>query len=234
MPLRVLIADDELLARKRLNRLLEGIDDVVVVGQCVNGKEVLDSVRDTEIDVVLLDIQMPKLTGVEALALMDPDGPVVVFTTAHADYAVEAFDAGAADYLLKPIEAARLKKALMRARERMSTQVDRIERLPISTRKGLILVDPADVSHALIDGDTVTVFTARGTFITDFRISDLEKRLPDSFERVHRKALLNLDHVDRLEPEDSGGYTAHTTAGEAVPVSRQAARKLRRLWKLPR
>ena len=108
MPLRVLIADDELLARKRLNRLLEGIDDVVVVGQCVNGKEVLDSVRDTEIDVVLLDIQMPKLTGVEALALMDPDRPVVVFTTAHADYAVEAFDAGAADYLLKPIEAARL------------------------------------------------------------------------------------------------------------------------------
>ncbi len=114
--LKVLIADDEQLARARLTRLLSALPEVELVGEATDGDEVLPRLREGGVDLVLLDIQMPKLTGTEALALWPKDGPRVVFCTAHAEHAVKAFDAGAVDYLLKPVEPARLKKALDRAR----------------------------------------------------------------------------------------------------------------------
>src|SRR5262245_47904050 len=110
-PLRILIADDELLARQRLRRLCSAHGDLEIVAECGSGVEVLEHVRKQSIDVILLDIQMPGLTGVEALSLLPADGPYVIFCTAHPSYAVQAFDAGAIDYVLKPVEAARLKKA---------------------------------------------------------------------------------------------------------------------------
>ncbi len=118
--LRVLIADDEQVARARLKRLLEAMPDIELVGECEDGGAVLERVRSGGVDLVLLDIQMPKLKGTEALALWPKDGPQVVFCTAHAEHAVEAFDGGAVDYVLKPVEASRLAKALARARERES------------------------------------------------------------------------------------------------------------------
>ena len=117
-PLRVLVADDEAIARKRLVRLLAAMPDVAVAGECADAHEVLERVRAGGIDAVLLDIQMPELSGIEALQLFPADGPVVIFCTAHTAHAVAAFDLGAIDYLLKPIEAARLRKALDRARDR--------------------------------------------------------------------------------------------------------------------
>jgi two-component system LytT family response regulator len=110
--LRVLVADDEAIARKRLVRLLTALPDVVVAGECADAHEVLARVRGGEVDVVLLDIQMPELSGIEALQLFPVDGPLVIFCTAHTAHAIAAFDLGAIDYLLKPIEAARLRKAL--------------------------------------------------------------------------------------------------------------------------
>ena len=234
--LSVLIADDELLARKRIRRLLEEIEGTEICGECEDGKEVLEAVRKGGIDVVLLDVQMPKLTGLDALELIADDGPMVILCTAYDEFAVQAFEGGAIDYIMKPVDAARLDKALQRARSRAtSTQVDKPAKLPVPTRKGLVMIDPSDVSAALIDGESVTLHTDRGTFITDFRIADLERRLGgEPFERVHRKALLNLDRVDRLEPEETGGFTAYTKDGVQIPVSRQSARKLRRMWNLPR
>ena len=117
-PLRVLVADDEAIARKRLVRLLAAMPDVALAGECADAHEVLERVRAGGIDVVLLDIQMPELSGIEALQLFPADGPLVIFCTAHTAHAVAAFDVGAIDYLLKPIEAARLRKALERARDR--------------------------------------------------------------------------------------------------------------------
>ncbi len=103
--MKVLIADDEQLARARLTRLLQVIDGVEVVGEAKDGEEVLATVRRGGVDVVLLDVQMPKLSGTEAMALWPADGPMVIFCTAHAEHAVKAFDTGAVDYLLKPVRA---------------------------------------------------------------------------------------------------------------------------------
>ncbi|MDP3234427.1 MAG: LytTR family DNA-binding domain-containing protein [Myxococcales bacterium] len=237
MTLRVLIADDEQLARARLTRLLTSMEDVTIVGEAKDGEDVLTKVRAGGIDVVLLDVQMPKLTGVEAMALWPVDGPWVVFCTAHAEHAVKAFEIDAVDYLLKPVEPDRLKKALDKARQRETRETfsaavkkhQAIPRLPVQTRQGLVLLDPGVITHAVLEGELVTVHTKDASFLTDYSLNDLEQRLPPGrFERVHRRALLNLEAVARLEPLETGGYLARTTNGHSVEVSRQAARDLRK------
>ncbi|MBI2390361.1 MAG: response regulator [Deltaproteobacteria bacterium] len=266
-PLRVLIADDELLARKRLARLLAELPAVELVAQCVDAEEVLARVREGGVDLALLDIHMPGLTGIDALGLIASQAgqasqaPLVVFCTAHPDHALAAFDGGAIDYLLKPIELERLRKAVDRAQARIGETQARIgetqarngetqtrigetrarvatprtseeaplARLPVETRQGIVLVDPARVTHAVLDGPLVTVVTLDEELVTDFTLQDLERRLPEGrFLRVHRRALLALEHVTRLEPLPTGGFAARTVGGHVVEVSRQAARALRR------
>jgi two-component system LytT family response regulator len=236
MALGVLIADDEALARARLRRLLASVEGVTVVGEATDGAEVLSRLKGGDVDLVLLDVQMPRLSGTEALALWPADGPLVVFCTAHAEHAVQAFDAGAVDYLLKPVELERLRKALARAqqqgqRSRFVAEVrqQQLSRLPIVTRHGVVLVDPATVTHATLEGELVTVHAGETAYLTDFTLQQLQERLPPGrLERVHRRALLNLEAVARLEPLDTGGYLAHLHGGATVEVSRQSARELRR------
>lgn len=248
-PLRVLIADDELVARKRLTRLLAALPEVTVCAEAADGEAVLDAVRAGGVDVVLLDIHMPGLSGMDALALLPSPAPHVIFVTAHADHAVEAFEHGAVDYVLKPVEASRLQKALERVRTRHAarTQEPRapeprtpeparpLGRLPVPTRQGIVLVAPETISHATLEDELVTVFTTQGDYLTDFTLQELVDRLPaEGFHRVHRRALLNLAHVTRLEPLETGGYTARTTRGHSVEISRQSARELRRMLGLRR
>jgi two-component system LytT family response regulator len=146
---------------------------------------------------------------------------------------------------MKPVEAGRLKKALTRARQRLvatregasgggpSPEPRSLDRLAVPTRQGIVLLDPRAISHAVLDGELVTVVTETGTFLSDDTLADLQERLPrDLFERVHRRALLNLEHVSRLAPLETGGFMAHTRGGHAVEVSRQAARELRRRLKV--
>ncbi|MGC4114056.1 MAG: LytTR family DNA-binding domain-containing protein [Myxococcales bacterium] len=239
-PLRVLIADDELMARRRLRRLLEGLPEVEVCAECADGPQVLREAATSEADVLLLDIQMSGLDGVETVRRLGPGGPTVIFCTAHSEHAVDAFEVGAVDYLLKPIDAPRLEKALERVRSRLALRKFRdqqarqrkpaeLRRLPISTRQGIVLVDPLTISHALLDGELVTIATSQGDYLTDSPLQELEERLPATFMRVHRRALLNLEKVVRLEPADTGGFVARTERGDGVQVSRQAARELRRM-----
>jgi two-component system LytT family response regulator len=239
MKLKVLIADDEMLARRRLTRLLTAMAEVELVGECVSGEAVLDRIGQApRPDVVLLDINMPGLTGVEAMGLWPADGPRIIFTTAHAEYAVAAFEGGAADYLLKPVEASRLRKALDRVtltadRPPADTPTTADGRLPLATRGGVVLLAPGEIRCVLIEGESVVLQTDRGQFFTDLRLSELEVRLPKAdFLRVHRRALLNMRRVLRMETLATGGYLAHTDGGEAVPVSRKVARDLRRMWNL--
>jgi two-component system LytT family response regulator len=240
-PLRVLIAEDEATARRRLRRLLQEQGDVAVVGEAQDGVELLGMLRDQQPDLLLLDIRMPRMSGLEALALMEPGGPQVVFTTAYAEHAVEAFQHGAVDYLLKPIDAERLARALERVRQRLDgtggedSSAPLPSRVVVPTRRGLVLLRPEEISHALLEGASC-ILVARGErYITDFHLSDLERRLPPGrFRRVHRQALVDLERIERLEPTPSGGYLAHLQGGHQIPVSRQEARKLRREWELPR
>ena len=232
--LKVLIADDEQLARRRLARLLAELPGVTLVGECCSGQELLATLaRGGEVDLVLLDIHMPGLTGLETGALLPEDGPYIIFITAHEEHALAAFDLGAVDYLLKPIDAVRLGKALLRARRRLGAQASapaaELVRLPVSTRQGIRLLDPRELSHATFDGELVTLHTRGGALLTDFSLQDLEERLPAGvFERVHRRALINLELLACLDPLETGGYTARMQDGGLVPISRQAARRLRR------
>jgi two-component system LytT family response regulator len=274
--LRVLLADDELLARRRLARLLAAIPDVALVAECVDAEQALARLRLGGVDVALLDIHMPGLSGIDVLAALGAEGghegtregtgeaPLVVFCTAHQDHAIDAFEGGATDYLLKPIELARLQKAIERARARLRPLRERVatsanaasqasqamqatqatqappgnvgpSRLAIETHQGILLLDPVRITHAVLEGALVTIVTLDGEHVTELSLQDLERRLSTlgdgrdgRFVRVHRRALLALEHVVRLDPIETGGLLAHTVRGHVVEVSRQAARALRR------
>ncbi len=175
-------------------------------------------------------------SGLEVSRAAADLGVEVIFTTAHPEHAVAAFDLGAVDYLLKPTDAERLGTALARARQRIdathagtSVGAPAAARLALTVRGEIRLVDPGEISHALHDGALVTVFAGGTALLTELSLNEIEQRLPPGrFARVHRRALLNLDRVDRLRPLPTGGYLAVTGDGHEVPVSRQAARGLRR------
>jgi two-component system, LytTR family, response regulator len=237
MPLRVLVCDDEMIARQRAVRLVQEAPNVEVVAECASGDEVLAKLAAEDVDVVLLDINMPGMTGIETTMKMPEDRPYVIFLTAHPEHAVQAFDVGATDYLLKPVDQARLEKALDRARKELDAPAGLragtdppLARLAISTKAGVVLLAPEELTHAVFDGSLVTVHTKDRSVLTDQSLQDLEAKLAKSgaFERVHRRALLNLLMVERLEPVLSGGYVARLVSGKTVDISRQAARKLRR------
>ena len=232
--LRVIVADDEALARRRIVRLLSVMDGIEIVAECASGHEVLLELArpDAEVDVLVLDVRMPGLSGLETVAQVPVELPHVIFTTAHEEHAVAAFEIGATDYLLKPIEAERLSLAIERARARLTTgsksSMREVARVPVETRAGIVLVEVEDITHAVFDGELVTLHTERGALLSDYSLQQLEERLDDRFVRVHRRAILALHKVRTLEPQPSGGYVARLPDGSGVLVSRQAARRLRR------
>lgn len=238
LPLRVLVCDDELMARKRIARLASESEGVETVLECESGAQVLEMLSREEVDVAILDVNMPGMSGVDTVLAMPEERPYVIFLTAHPEHAVSAFDVGAVDYLLKPADEVRLAKALARARQLLDHgqpvapgegAPGKLSKLAIATHDGAALVSPADITHATFDGALVTVHTPARAILTDDTLQDLEAKLPAGpFERVHRRAILNLEHVERLESVDSGGYVACLSTGKRVDVSRQSARKLRR------
>ena len=237
LALRVVVCDDELIARRRAARLLSEQPGVEVVAECASGGEVLARLAVEDIDLVVLDINMPGMTGLETALQMPEDRPYLIFLTAHPEHAVAAFDVGATDYLVKPVDEVRLKKALDRARRQLDAPPGRdahdtaapLARLAIATRTGVVLLGPDEVTHAVFDGQLVTVHTRDRAILSESTLQELEQRLSaPHFERVHRRAIVNLLHVERLEPVLSGGYIARIAGGKSVDVSRQAARRLRR------
>jgi two-component system LytT family response regulator len=237
LALRVVVCDDELIARRRAARLLSEQPGVEVVGECASGSEVLARLAAEDVDLVVLDIHMPGMTGLETALQMPEDRPYLIFLTAHPEHAVAAFDVGATDYLVKPVDEVRLKKALDRARRQLDAPLGRdahdaaapLARLAIATRTGVVLLGPDEVTHAVFDGQLVTVHTRDRAILADATLQELDQRLSaPHFERVHRRAIVNLLHVERLEPVLSGGYVARIAGGKSVDVSRQAARRLRR------
>jgi DNA-binding LytR/AlgR family response regulator len=240
-PLRVLVVDDEATARRRMHRMLSEIEGVEVAGERDSAEAMLATLEDDDVDVVLLDIQMSGITGLEARAQIPEDGPYVIFATAHPEHAVKAFELGAVDYVLKPVDEARLRLAIDRAKRHYAERPGPdargsqgpLPRLAIETTKGIVLVAPEDVSHAVLEGALVTVHVSEGhgasrSYVTDMQLVDLEKRLGELVERVHRKAVVSFAFVSRLEPQPTGGYLAHMKNGDRVEISRQSARRIRR------
>jgi len=258
---RCLIVDDEAPAREELRFLLRGFDDVQVVGEATNAEEALVLLRSIPYDVVLLDIRMPGGTGLEVAAALRslPRPPAVVFTTAYPDHAVAAFDLAAADYLVKPFDPERLRRALDRAlgdgpdeddpdaaavpASRAPARGPRaapppaahepLRRIPVQIGDRTVFVDQADVVYASAARGYSSLKLASDRVLVNASLADLERRLPRFF-RAHRSHLVNLDHVRELVPDYRGNLVLVMDDRQAsrIEVSRRQARELRRLLRL--
>lgn len=240
-PILALIVDDEPLARRLLREFLSRHADVQVMGECANGFEAvaaLSAEAGPVPDLVFLDMQMPRMTGLEVLALTQRDHGVI-FTTAHDQYAVQAFDQHAVDYLLKPFSQARFDQALAKARQQLSLrqpglqqaagmgQAKPLERLLVRDRQQVHVVPLDQVLCIEAQDDYVCIHTPGRSLLKTQRLSELEAQLdPARFVRVHRSWLLNLAHLQRLERGDSGSLLAHVQGGHVLPVSRSRAAQL--------
>ncbi len=242
MKARCLIVDDEAPAREELRYLLRGFDDVQVIGEATNAEEALTLLRSLDYDVVLLDIRMPGGTGLDVAAALAalPHPPAVVFTTAYPDHAVAAFELAAADYLVKPFDADRLRRALDRAlsgdedEERETPSAGNLEplgRIPVQRGDRTVLVDQGEVIYASAARGYTYLKLADDRVLVNFSLADLERRLPRRFFRAHRSHLVNLDHVRELVPDYRGALVLVMDDRQAsrVEVSRRQARELRRL-----
>jgi two-component system, LytTR family, response regulator len=220
--LRAFIVDDERLAVDRLKRLLDATARVNVVGSSTDPEAALAQLRTQPVDVLFLDVQMPELSGFDLLARLDADVPVV-FTTAYDQYAIEAFSVNSVDYLLKPIEPARLDRALDKlqrfsadarpdvralAKELAAhlTPGRRIERIASRVGERTVVLDVARISH-VVARDKLTLASQAGReHAIDYTLAQLEERLdPRRFIRVHRSAVVNVAFVDELYPDVDGG-----------------------------
>lgn len=238
-----LIADDEPVARAGLRRMLSSYDWIDVVGDAVNGPDAVQAINSSLPDLVFLDIQMPGLLGTEVLARIVHQ-PCVVFTTAHAQHAVTAFELGAVDYLLKPFGATRLATTLERVRAALGepgshTALDRISdvfgtgpmtRLFVRIGGAIVPVPVSSIAWFEADGDYVTAHTERGRHVLTVSLNQLEARLdPKRFVRIHRAHIVNLDAVVAFRRHGKGGMTAELRGGAQLAVSRAKAQELRKL-----
>ncbi len=237
-PLRALIADDEPLARALLREYLSAHADVQIAAECDNGLDATRLIGELQPDLVLLDIQMPKLTGLEVLALSGRrDG--VIFTTAHDQHAIAAFELHAVDYLLKPFSQARFDAALARARRLLGQPVPGLERLVappgqylsrVLVRDGasLQILPIEQIAYIEAQADYVAFHSQGRDHLKAQRISELEAQLdPSCFVRVHRSFILNLSQLHSLERTEGDGHAARLKSGKRIPVSRAGYERLR-------
>ena len=242
--MRVLIADDEALARRALAQLLTAHADVVIAGECTDGTEVRDVLAGTAADVLLLDIRMPELSGLEAARLLASDRPLVVFVTAHEEFGVQAFEHGAVDYLLKPVTQARVDLALDRVRARLAVDQDAaryramvakpsepryLDRL-IARVGDRDLIIPVDRVELVVADDVYAAVHAAGRrYLLRTSLDELERSLsPDRFIRVHRSYLVPMDAVVAVR-YGGGNVELELRNGASVPVSRRRRRELDRI-----
>ncbi len=237
--LKVLVVDDEPLARAVAIEYLAGCEGVDVAGACANAYEAVKAVSDDMPDVLLLDVQMPKLSGFDVLELIGA-GPAVIFATAHDEYALRAFEVHAVDYLMKPFSQARLAEAIDRARQRLRSRdaspVDglrealravRIERILVRDA-GKVYVVPVDtLDYAQAQDDYVLLHTQGRDLLKEQPISSLEAQLdPARFVRIHRSWLLNLARLSRVELEAKDRRVAVLQDGTRLPISRSGHQRL--------
>ena len=237
--MKVLIADDEAPARTRLRRLVEDIDGHDIVGEAATGREALLLSDKTQPDVLLLDIRMPGMDGLEAArhlaALENP--PAVIFTTAYGDHALEAFAAHALDYLLKPIRKERLAQALAhvrklnRAQSAALSSVDTAQarsHICARVRGALQLVPVGEIVYFLADQKYVTVRYSDGSVLIEESLKALETEFAAAFTRIHRNALVAAAHITGLERDDDGHVHVRLRGvTERLEVSRRHAAELR-------
>ena len=240
--MRVLIIDDERLARKELKSLLQEFTEIDIIGEAVNADDALEKIKETDPDLIFLDIQMPGKTGFEMLEELD-HAPKVIFTTAYDQFALKAFDVNALDYLLKPIDADRLEAAILKAKT--DTIEFKEEMMPLSGKlsaKDQVFVKDGEKCW-FVRLENVRLFESDGNYIKvyfdTFRpmihksLNALDEKLDDrSFFRASRKHIINLGWVEKIEPWFNGGLMVELKGGDKVEVSRRQASRFKEMMSL--
>jgi len=238
---RVLIVDDEPLARKALALALAEFPEIEIIGECADGFDAVKVINTNKPDLVFLDIQMPKLDGFDVLELLN-NPPFIVFVTAYDEYALKAFEAHALDYILKPVKTERLGNTLERIKKQFGTgerqPVDRlldfhkqdqipVERILIRDRNRIHILRIEDISHIEAQGDYVAFNSGERSYLKKETLSGLEKRLDSRrFVRIHRSHLLNIDYLSKIEPFAKDSKIAVLNNGKILPVSREGYQRL--------
>lgn len=239
--IRILVVDDEDLARQRLLSLLAARQDVDVIGECATGSEAVDAIRRQKPDVVLLDVQMPELDGFDVISEIGAQNmPVVIFATAFDEYALDAFEVGAVDYLLKPVDEDRLNRTLDRAARRIrepsgnetTSQLTALlrrlnvinsssDRFAVKVHGKYLFLDPNEIYWIQARDDIARVHLADSAYDVREPLSHLEARLPgNTFLRVHRSVIVNTTHIRAAEPFDQGDQLLILRNGKRLTTGR--------------
>jgi two-component system LytT family response regulator len=233
--MRAVVVDDELLAREELEALLVETGEVTIVGSCANAIQAIRTIKSTRPDVLFLDIQMPKLDGLKMLSMIDAElMPCVVFVTAYDEYAIDAFEKDAVDYLLKPVQPERLARAIARLKrflgEGRAPRYDSplIERIPCMGSQSIKLIDTSEVEFVRSSEMGVHVVTSRGEFLTELTLTVLEAKTRH-LVRCHKQFLVNIRQIDEIIRQDPSTATLKTRSGKQVPVSRRFLVQLKEL-----
>jgi two-component system LytT family response regulator len=256
--LRVIIADDERPAREFLKAVLREFEEVSLVGEAENGAEAVEIIKQVKPDLALLDLQMPEVSGLEVVKLLrKTQTPLVAFVTAYDEFAVQAFEVNAVDYLLKPVEKTRLGETLLRAHERLeredwreteaenlrgatelydaAARAEPLERIPVKKRDEIYLVPVAEIASVIADGELLHLTTDKNQkYVVNYRLKDLETRLDEKrFIRLSRGALVNTEMIARVAPMPGGTYLVVLKNGQEITSSRMQSKILRlKLFKL--
>jgi len=238
---QILVVDDEDLARQRLRTLLGKRTDFQIAGECATGAEAIRAIRELQPDIVLLDVQMPELDGFDVLSEIGPaEMPAVIFVTAFDDYAIDAFEVGAIDYLLKPVDEERFNRTLDRAAKRLressdgvmssqiSTLLRRISAISPSTGRfavkvhgKILFLDPSEIYWIQARDDIARVHLADSAYDVREPLSHLEARLPaGTFLRVHRSVIVNTSHIRAAQPFDQGDQMLILRNGKRITTGR--------------
>jgi two-component system LytT family response regulator len=240
-PIRVLIADDETAARRRLLHFLAAETDFSVVGECRDGKETCEKITQLTPDLVFLDVEMPELNGIEVVAKIGVGRmPATIFATAYDHYALAAFDANAIDYLLKPFDDERFARCVAKVRHRIRTEpaadyrgqlaalLARLDgartypdRLLVKVEDSQQLIKTADIVHISAERNYVKLYTTVGAYAMRETMKGIQERLdPAMFRRIHRSHIVNLDHVRKILPWFGGDCLVMVDNGTRLALSR--------------
>jgi len=236
-PIRVVIVDDEPLAAERLMMLCADLDGVSVIGQASDGDEALALLDRSNPDLLLLDIAMPRLDGVSLARILDrrTARPAVIFVTAYDHYALDAFDVAAVDYLLKPVAAERLERAIARLREpRRAAAPARAEadQLWVPYRSEMIRIPTDSIDRVEAERDYMRLHVGTRSYLIHMTIAELEQRLdPNKFLRVHRSAIARIDRIARTGRDATGTWFVEMVDGHRLRVGRTYRDRLKALLK---
>jgi len=256
--IKVIIIDDEALARQRLINLIKHYPDVQIVAECKNGFEAIEAIAEKQPDLVFLDVQMPEMNGFEVLAALDiSDLPVVIFVTAFDDYAVKAFEINALDYLLKPFDRERFQAALIRARAEIERErggdasrrlinllrqnipqspPEYLERISVKKGESFLFLRTDEIDWIEAEANYIRLHAGKESYIMRCTIGSMERSLdPKKFIRIHRSTIIKIDSIKEIYPWiQVGEYALSLKSGKQLTISRSYREQFMRLFEGPK